>query len=192
MNAIKKVIATAALVISSTVATAADNEWLSIWEVSDLVWGGFGIVNSERYNNSGFSLMVPAEYNCQMLIAPIQLNEDERDTIERVGMTTDHEVVKEGSVVKVRVDGGEIYTWSNVESKAFTTDETTYIDYSPLNLSDTKDLFAEMIAGTKLIVQVNDEQTDEVSLIGFSKVASQALDICEEKLNNVAVNEWSS
>ena len=192
MNNLSKVIATAALVISSTVATASDDEWMNHWVAEDYRWGGLGIVNSEKFNNSGLMLIASAHYDCRMQIAPTQRNYDARHVIDTLSITSDHALFAQDSVVKVRVDGGDIYTWRDVDTKAFTTDESTFIHYSPVDLTGTKGLFAEMLTGTSMIIVVDKDQTDYISLIGFSKAASEALDLCEEKLNNVTVNEWSS
>ena len=195
MNAISEFLAATIMAMLSSTATAApvtDDEWLNNWVAEDYHWGGLGIVNSEKFDNSGLLLIASAHYDCSMQIAPTQRNDDSREYIEVLGLTSEHELFAEGSVVKVRVDGGDIYTWRDVESKAFTTDESTFIHYSPVDLTGTEGLFAEMLGGTSMIIVLDDDQTDYISLIGFSKVASEALELCEDKLNNVAVNEWGA
>ena len=195
MNAISEFLVATIMVMLSGTATAApvtDDEWLNNWVAEDYHWGGLGIVYSEKFDNSGLLLIASAHYDCSMQIAPTQSNADARDVIDTLGITSDHELFAQDSVVKVRVDGGDIYTWRDVDTKAFTTDESTFINYSPVDLTHTEGLFAEMLGGTSMIIVLDDDQTDYISLIGFSKVASEALELCEEKLNNVAVNEWGA
>lgn len=194
MNAISDFIVATIMVMLSTTTTAApvtDDEWLNNWVAEDYSWGGMGIVNSEKFDNSGLLLIAATHYDCSMQIAPTQRNDDSREYIKVLGLTSDHELFAEGSVVKVRVDGGQIYTWRDVDTKAFTTDESTFIHYSPVDLTGTKGLFAEMLSGTSMIIVLDDDQTDYISLIGFSKAASEALDLCEEKLSKIASDEWT-
>ena len=193
MNAISEFLASILLVMSSSVA-ALDNQGINSWEVIDQTEGGMAYVDSEIFNNSGLGLIVTPSHDCEMLIAPMQVNdgEDARSTIEKLGITSKHKTLHEASVVKVSVDNGETYTWTDVASNAVSNDGFSYRNYSPVNLTDKEGLFAEMLAGTKLIFVVDNDATDEVSLVGFSKAASSALDSCEEELNNVASNEWGA
>ena len=173
--------------LSSITVMAEEQEWLNSWVPATAEdYGGWSYVESERFNNSGVGLYSRLADDCSLSIAGLTLREGPKAR-EFLAMAT----IAQDSVAKVRVDGGYIYEWTKVPTTIVQLDSESYL-VSNLLIVGEDTLFVEMLRGTKLILQVDDDQTEEVSLVGFSKAASSAIDFCTDKRQKTASNEWNS
>ena len=182
--------------LSSATVMAEGQEWLNSWVPATAEdYGGWSYVESERFNNSGVGLYSRLEDDCSLSIAGLTLREGAKAreflTMDTLNMRDGKVLIAQDSVAKVRVDGGYIHEWTKVPTTIVQLDSESYL-VSNLLLVGEDTLFVEMLKGTKLILQVDDDQTEEVSLVGFSKAASSAIDFCIDKRQKTASNEWNS
>jgi len=165
---------TTALLAASVSAQAGD--WSGPqYDATDHSYLSFTV--SRRFNNSMLSIFAAKRFNCQVYASTIDLFDERFPNTDKVPVT-----------IRFRVDGGRIFSES-IDAVPQNGDYGKYVSrivhYVP---TGNKDLVNALLGGHRVIVQTDDDETDEYSLNGITAAALGVEAACKK----LGQDEWNT